>query len=276
MMEEILANRFQPGLDQSTVSRMIQAVLDFYPHWMDHPAELVFKELVQGERISNAGLAQDKANRMREALSNPDTVLPSLSRWAPARYEEKKQRLIARKRHQKIIRAWFQKTAPELMSPLDLATFAKNGSSFLAMIVSMADWKKSALEAYLAQVWKRWHPAEMAEIDAACASLDCKLLLKLPVTHSYLLAELLYDVGPITKIGPPGSEKSNPQVLSGRQINNEEDQEYVTSALQCDRLLTCDEGMHRIAEAFRQVGHWKGASIYIPPDKADQLDQFFV
>ena len=71
------------------------------------------------------------------------------------------------------------------------------------------------------------------------------------------------------------SEESNPQVLSGNQINNEEDQEYVASALHCDRLLTCDDGMRRIADAFTQAGYWKGICIHIPPDEADKLDRYF-
>jgi hypothetical protein len=91
----------------------------------------------------------------------------------------------------------------------------------------------------------------------------------------YLLVELLYDVGPITKIGPSENEKSNSQVLSGNQINNEEDQEDVASALHCDRLLTCDDAMHRIADAFTQAGYWKGICIHIPPDEVDKLDRHF-
>lgn len=275
LVEEILANRFQPELNQATVSRMIQAILDFHPHWMEHPAELAFRELVKGERITNTGLPQEKASRLREALLNPEAASPSLAKWTADRYKEKTQRMPARKRQQKEIRRGFQEKAPFLLRPLDLATFAKNGSSFLAMVLNEPSWKQSVLNAYLGQTWKRWHSVESAEIDNAFARLDYELLLKQPFTHSYLLAELLYDVAPITKIGPLESEKSNPQVSSGNQINNEEDQEYVESALHCDRLLTCDGGMHRIAEAFRQAGHWKGDCIFIPRDQADDIDGFW-
>jgi hypothetical protein len=276
LIEEILANRFQTALDQVTVGRMIQAVLDFHPHWMEHPAELVFKELVKNEPISNVWLSQEIANRAHEGLSNPETASPSLAKWATDRYEEKKQRLPARKKQQEKIHGLFQKIAAAFLCPPDLATFAKNGSSFLAMVLNQPGWRQFVLEAYLGQTWKRWHSAETADIDAAFSRLDNELLLELPFTRNYLLAELLYDVGPITKVGPPESEKSNPQVLSGNQINNEEDQEYVASAFHCDRLLTCDRGMQRIAESFRQAGYWKGNCVFIPRNEADQLDRHFV
>jgi hypothetical protein len=276
LVEEITANRFQPGMDQAVVSRMGQAVLDFHPHWMEPPAELAFRELINGELLTDAGLPPDRAGRLREALLNPETASPSLAKWATNRYEEKKQRLPFRKRQQKEIRRLFQEKAPALLRPLDLATFAKNGSSFLAMVLNKPSWKQVVLEAYLGQIWRReaWHSDCAAQIDRAFAQLDYELLLKLPATHSYLLAELLYDVGPITKIGPPETEKTNRQVLSGNQINNEEDQEYVASALHCDRLLTCDENMHWIAEAFRRAGFWKGSCIFIRPEKADKFDRY--
>jgi hypothetical protein len=212
---------------------------------------------------------------MREALFNPEAASPSLAEWATARNKEKKQRLPRRKKQQENIQGLFQKIASASLRPLDLATFAKNGNSFLTMVLNEPSWKQIVLEAYLGQTWRRWHPAETAEVDSAFARLDCALLFKLPVTRNYLLAELLYDVGPITKVGAPESERSNPQVLSGNQINNEEDQEYVASALHCDRLLTCDGGMHRIADAFTQAGYWKGICIRIPPDEADKLDRHF-
>jgi len=268
LMEEILANHFQPNLNQATVSRMRRAVLDFHPHWMKHPAELVFEELVKNEPILDAGLSQEQAMIAREAMSDP----AKLGNWMASRHEEKEKRSTARKQQQ----AWFQKNAPDaFLHPPDLVTFAKNGSSFLAMVLKEPDLKKLVLEAYLGQTWKRWHSAETAEIDIAFARLDCELVLKLPCTHSYLLAEFLYDVGPITKIGPPESKKSNPHVLSGKQNNNEEDQEYVASALYCDRLLTCDDGMRQIAQAFREAGYWKGKCILIPGYEADQLERHF-
>ena len=192
--------------------------------------------------------------------------------------KKKKQRLAARKRQQEAIRVLVQKLVPELMRPPDLATFAVKGICFLTKALNQPSWRQFVLEAYLGQIWKRetWHHESAAQIDAAFARLDYEPLLKLPFTHSHLLAELLYDVGPITKVGPPESEKSNPQVLSGNQINNEEDQEYVASAFHCDRLLTCDRGMQRIVESFRQAGYWKGNCVFIPRNEADQLDRHFV
>jgi len=273
LIEDVVANRFQSRMDQGVVSRMIQAILDFRPHWMEHPAELAFRELVKSERITNVGLSQDSAKRTYEALSNLHKASPDLGEWLANRYEEKKHRRTARK-HQQVT---FRQGAPApFLHPPDLGTFARNGNSFVVMVMNNTEWRQRMLESYLGQTWRRWHGAESAEIDTALGGLSYELLLKLPFTKSYLLAELLYDVGPITRVGRPEREKSNPQVLSGNQINNEEDQEYVESALHCDRLVTCDTDMHTMAEAFRQAGYWKGNCVFIPCKEADQLDRYFV
>lgn len=276
LVEEVLANHFDSTKNQTIVNQMIQAILRCYPYWVDHPLELVFRELVLGEQIKDIGLGTTQAKQLYNALTAPDSVSPDLRAWMDKRYFEKKERLAQREKKQE----WFKETVPvELLRPQDLATFVTNGNSFLEMAFSKPSWKQILLGASLGQVWNRdtWHSNSAAQIDAVFAKLDYKTLLKLPFTYSYLLLELLYDFAPITKIGPQKSEKSNLQVLSGKkkkQINNEEDQEYVATALHCDRLLTCDTEMHRMADMFREARKWKGTCILMPPKEADQLERY--
>ena len=98
--------------------------------------------------------------------------------------------------------------------------------------------------------------------------------------HDAILAYLLYLSGPVARIGPKESIKANPFVLSGDQINNEEDEEYMTSAVLCDYLLTCDKKMHNMAEMhktacrFKHSGQWPRASILTPRTMADQIEVF--
>lgn len=270
LVEEVLANWFDAGKNQTIVNQMIQRILKFHPSWIDHPLEWSFKELVLGQQIKDIGLESILFSRMHDALTNPG-VATDLREQMGKRLLEKKERRARRKKQQE----WLQKiVSADFLHPLDLATFVRNGICFLEMSLSNPNRKRVILESCLGQIWKRWHVDTTTQIEDAFARLDYQLLLKLPFTYSYLLAELLYDFAPITNVGPLHRKRSNPQVLSGNQINHEEDQEYVTSALHCDRLLTCDAGMHRMADVFQQAGLWKGACILIPPNEVDQLGRY--
>ena len=46
-----------------------------------------------------------------------------------------------------------------------------------------------------------------------------------------------------------------------------EDEQYVASSMLGDRLITGDEEMARIANAFRDVGLWKGTVIFVDPNR---------
>lgn len=272
LIEEVIANRFQPGRDQTVVARMIQAILGVKSGWIDAPSAIVFKELVKRERIENIGLPENKAKLFTEALLNPTDATFDLNTWMSERFREKQRRRDVRKTlHERL-----QKIVPErLLTPPDLETFAHNTVVFLKVIMGRTTTKELMLRTYVGVEWEHQHSAEVAEINEAFICLDYPQLLKFPATHSYLLTNLLYDLARITKIGLPQKGKSNPQVLSGSAINDSEDQQYLASALLCDRLLTCDAGLHQMANVFQEGRLWKGTSVFIPRDKVDQLESYF-
>jgi hypothetical protein len=88
----------------------------------------------------------------------------------------------------------------------------------------------------------------------------------------------MYLAAPVARIGRRETIRSNPLILSGRQINNEEDEEYVTSAVLCDYLFTCDTGMHRMADLlntrclFKHIGSRERQAVLVPRTKVDQLE----
>lgn len=109
----------------------------------------------------------------------------------------------------------------------------------------------------------------MATCPRDCARLDFDDLDHLRFTRNYLLLELLYDLAPVCRLGPPARPRSDPFVLKpGRQsqLNNEDDQQYVASAFAFPALLTCDRGMDQIASALsasesRQASPAAAASV---------------
>jgi hypothetical protein len=90
-----------------------------------------------------------------------------------------------------------------------------------------------------------------------------------------LLAEILYDLAPISKVANQHGDYASiwPQ-KARKQINDEEDQQYVAPGLMFQRLLTCDRGMHLIADLFAQRRLWQGKSILIPRQEIHRLEDF--
>jgi len=272
LIEEVIANRFQQDRDEAVVARMIERLMSIKSGWIDEPSEIVFKEFIERMPIGNIGLPDYKANVFAEALSNPTNKSFNLETWMTERYTEKKRRRDVRK----VLRDQLQRIVPtQLLAPPNLETYAHNSVSFLQLTVARPTTKVLMLRAYLGCEWDHQHSAETVAIAEAFSHLDYSELLKLPATHSYLLTSLLYDLARVAKIGLPQKRKSNPQILSGSAINDGEDQEYLASALLCDRLLTCDTNLHKMAKVFEEGGFWKGKCIFIPRDAPDRLEEYW-
>lgn len=276
LIEEVLANRFQADKDQGIVDRMIRAILSWELAWMNHPAELAYQELVTAEPVASWILPPLLMQRYYRALAHcSDSEIGEL---IDRRFEEKNIRRDARKTLQGEFKKLTQgrgKIAKRFMHPTDLGTFARNSASFLEMVLNSPSTRTVALEGWLGEVLMRWHPNETTTIEGLLGQLDYAALLKRPATHGYLLAELLYDLGPITQVGPNRKGTADPLVLAGSKINHEEDQEYVASALHCDKLLTCDKGMQRMAEAMCAGGFWRGRSVWVATERVEYTDDYF-
>ena len=272
LIEEVLARYVSSaGEVRQTHRRILSVIDDLFPNWLDHPLELVFKQLVLKQTTLDPWLGGEKLQALRSVLADLDTGAPDLERWAEERRLEKVERVPWRKRQQEICKKAFSKG---FLNPPDLATFMENGIRFLCHEMELAELKMLSLNAYLGSALKRWHPDSAEEIENAFSEVTFDSLDRARFTRNYLLAEVLYDLAPIIKWGPRESEKSNPLVLSGKQINSEEDQQYIACAFACQRLLTCDGGMHRIASLFTARGLWLGEAISIPRARIDQIETF--
>ena len=129
---EVLANRFQRAKDQVIVGRMREVILGFYPHWIELPLELVFKELVLQETIGPCvGLSPNKADRLYQALLNPLSVSPDLREWMPRWYEGKRALSNDRKELQEKLK---RVAPPELLYLPNLAMFVDSGVRFLGWL----------------------------------------------------------------------------------------------------------------------------------------------
>ena len=273
LVEEALANHVEPKPHKDRpIAEMVQLILDRRDDWLEDPLELVFMELVRGEVVrKQIRLAPERAESLEYSLRNLTTVAVPLAEWEAKRFAEKKERREARNRQKN---GYLHLLTEDFRAPLDLAEFANNGIRFLRAVLNRPELGSPVLEGVLAHGLRRRHKECIKEIDLRLSSLNFDQLGCLPFTKGYLLAEVLYDIGRVSKLGPKASAIANPQVLSKSNMNDEEDQQYVASALICDGLVTCDQGMHRVACAIKETGHWHGSSWYVPRDHVDRLEDY--
>jgi hypothetical protein len=81
------------------------------------------------------------------------------------------------------------------------------------------------------------------------------------------MADMFYFYAPLCRVQP--SLNTVPRKIIGRKIseqrNNLADQSYVAVGLICDRILTQDEGMANIMQAFKKCGMWRGEILFVNP-----------
>ena len=260
--------------------KMLKRILDFYPHWIEPAPSLVFKQLILKIDLDTClGLDPAKARVFYRLISQPESYEEEFAKVAKIFQDEKSQRLQTRIALQKVFQEskLFQEYLKlDLLNPPDFRSFLENNRRAFEFIMQCPDLKHSMLKASLGEPLKRWHSEHAGQIDQALAVLDCKQLDGLPFTRNYLLAEWLYDVGPVTRIGKTVNE-NNQRVLSvkeEKQINNEQDQQYVAAAFACEHLFTCDKEMHRIANLFSQAHLWDGSSVLIKQSQIENLEEF--
>lgn len=279
LIEEIAANYYRPTEDISKESAvtMLQAVSQF--RWMEHPLELVYQELVLKKGVRNEFELNPSMARIYSSwVSKPDAHDPELEEWFNQRYEKKQQNLEKRQAFQKRLRI-SDPTNPDCLSFSDLPAFVQTARQCVRLLFADRTWNAAFFSDYLGAILNGLHPEMTAKIKDALKELSFDQLLNRPFTHDYIHAYFMYLYAPVARIGPKKSQKSNPCILPGEQNNNEADEEYVTSALLCDYLLTCDKGMHTIAEIhktaslFRHKGQRQRTSVLIPRQIANQVDR---
>lgn len=272
LIEEIIVNYVEAKPD---AARMLEQIRSFYPFWMEMPFHLIFRELILKENVYlNSQLPPQRAEMFLQAVENPDSLAPDSQQWAAERRQEKQERLSARREHQELRRKTYN---PDWLRVPDLAAFMERGIQQMCIELDHSqEMKVRRLNRYLGRNLKKLYPEGTDSIDRAFSEITFDALDATRFTRNYLLAEVLYDLAPISKVGPNqcGDYRNVLSQKPKKQINDEDDQQYVAAALGCNRLLTCDEGMHTIADLFSQRGIWAGKSIHIPRAEVQRLESF--
>jgi hypothetical protein len=129
------------------------------------------------------------------------------------------------------------------------------------------------METFLRGVFVQRHSENEDGIRAALNKVNESNVNTCEFSRNYLIATLVYLVAPITKVLADPNKKQQPLKMLDRQKQrkNLEDQEYVTSAFLCGRLLTGDGGMAKVMRMFQTNGLWPGQTVWI--DRAKGLSE---
>ncbi len=265
LIEEIAANYFQPTKKTSKqlALRMLRAASRF--HLIEHPLELIYQEVMLKRDVSKKfELDPVLAADYRRWISKPNTHVPELGQRFRERYQNKIWMKSERRQFQQPLKG---PTAPYSLNFETLSASILYSNGWLRQKLHNSKEKMDLLSKLILEPLAKLHPDTTPQTAKALLKLDPS---RAPYTHDYLLAYSIYLLAPVASVGPENSKRVNPCVLSGNQINNNEDTEYITSALLCDHLLTCDKRMHSMAEMhktvsfFRHKGKWPRSSIYVP------------
>jgi len=276
LIEEVIVNYVElPSERRELPRQMLDEIIGFHPSWMETPLQLIFREFVSKKSIdASLGLEPQMEKLVWQVVENPDSSVSALVALVGARRREKDARLKARVEHQRTRKQFFEGQSMRFPS---LLAFMERGIRQLCVEVDYStQLKLRCLNRYLGRNLKILQPSCVDLIDKAFTEATFDSLDKSRFTRNYLLTEVLYDLAPLVKIGPNQCGHyahiwpSNP----GKQINDEDDQQYVSAALACDRLLTCDEGMHKVADLFAQREIWVGKSIFVPRRKIRELGDY--
>ena len=255
LVEEVLVNILDPGSKLMPETAEMQLQLQrLQPCWLEDIHEIAFREFVLGEKLT--------------ALPPPsDVFLKKLFNLKPDDSELQGWLVERRKLKKETVAQW--KDAQQKMQPANGPLQVADECAFLREIVYPFFFrvlddpgeKESFLRAVFEKTFQR-NLEHSNKITAAIQNYSRQNFTAFHITLICLIMRLCYFLGPIVKI------KSGRKIIkSGNQINNVEDGLYVAASMLGNRLITSDEEMARIANAFCAVGLWKGTVIHVEPNR---------
>jgi hypothetical protein len=255
LVEEVLVNVLDPRSKPLAEALEMKLQLErLQPCWMDDIREVAFREFVLGEQFVTLPQPPDYFfNRLFNLKSND----PELLVWLGERRKLKDETVAQWKSAQQNF------PLPNRMAQLS------NESAFLTDVVCpylrriLDDPKKK--EDFLRAVFEKTFQrnSELSNgIATAIKNYSGQNLVQFQITLICLIIRLCYFLGPIFQI-----QNGRKIVKTGNQRNSVEDEQYVASSMLGNRLITGDEEMARIANAFRDVGLWKGTVIFVDPNR---------
>lgn len=263
LVEEVWKRMACPGdIPRSVVDVMAQTLYAMHLRWIDEPTAIAFREFVLKQPVKTF---PSPPQAIMDALWTLDSTDPKLA----AHLIE--LRLAKEKRTKEII------AEQDSILPGGTFCFVNNERAFFQTYIRsqfleiLADRTrtKMLLEKMVGRDFRKRHPQDSTEIDRAFAEYDRTTFAQYPITLSCIMAQMFYFYAPLIRIGEAGQPSA--RKIVGRsfkaQINNSEDEKYVISAMMCDRLLTCDQGMASIVSTFKASGLWeRGEIIYSKPN----------
>jgi hypothetical protein len=275
LIEETIVSYLEAHADERAIyQRMLDVLQRLHSRWMEEPLELIFREFtLQQDVRSDLGLNPHMGQMLLDIVKNPVSLSPEAAAWLPARRHEKQERLEARLAYQALRKDTYGADALRFPS---LPAFMEGGIKQLCVEVDIAlETRMRRLNRYLGRNLKMRHADNADSIEKAFSEATFDSLDKRRFTRNYLLAEVLYDLGSISSyVNEVGDVAHVLPRNPGKQINDEDDQQYVAAALACRRLLTCDRNMHRIATLFSERGIWPGKSLHMPPTAVQRIEDF--
>lgn len=261
LLEEVLTNIVCPGRKKpAVVGEMKMALFSVRELWIDDEISIAYQELV---------------------LKHPVTILPQ----PPKGFMDSLYEMDMRNPHliefvrdrQRIKELLLRERMAEQEKALAFGTFCYVGSENeffnkyirqkFTDILNSPERTKALLEKVLGHHFRERFPKSQGEIDAAFQSYTADNFINYPITLHCIMAAMFYFYAPLFRIGKKGDPRARKLIGRGRsaQRNNPEDEKYVATALNCSRLLTRDEGMNNIMNAFKAIGFWKGEVVYLNP-----------
>ncbi|HEV2691320.1 MAG TPA: hypothetical protein VG347_00330 [Verrucomicrobiae bacterium] len=259
LVEEVWINFGKPKESTSAaVHEMVKLLKQMTKLWMDDEMEIIFKELVRDQPIKRS---PPPPKELINFALNLDPNDPNFSRWLEENWKAKKLAIDERVAEQR-----------SLLPAGSFATISSEEDLFQKFIrrkfmetLESPERIKQLLENWLGNQFRHRHTNYKRRIEKAFGRFNKETFRKYPVTLSYILTSMFYFYAPLFRIQNSSEQEKRKIIGSAKneQRNNITDQQYVVSALLCDRLLTSDEGMYNMMNIFKRAGFWTGETVFI-------------
>lgn len=259
LVEEVWINFGKPKDDKSAaVHEMVKLLKQLNKLWMDDEIEIIFKELVQSQSIKRSPPPPKELINFALNLEPND---PKFLQWLEENWSAKKQAIDERVAEQRSILP--AGSFATISSDEDL--FNKFIRIKFMEILESPERTKQLLENWLGRQLRHRHTNFKRRIEKAFGRFNKETFKKYPVTLSYILTSMFYFYAPLCRIQHSSGEEKRKIIGSAKneQRNNITDQQYIVSALLCERLLTSDEGMRNMINIFKRGGFWTGETVFI-------------
>jgi hypothetical protein len=257
-----------PAVLPEVLREMAAQIVTLESCWLDDVHEIAFRELVLGQPDRQFPAPPAHLVRNLFELKSGD---PKLLEWIEDRRSTKERSVRARIEQQDRL-----KSVGEFDTATSEVEFFRNVvRGQLQPRLEDPAGRVEMLEAILGMNFRHRHPEHGHAIDEAFRNFTRVRSAQYPLTLGCVLASFFYFYAPLVKI--VSSPKNSPRTIIKRsfksQLNNLQDEQYVATALMCQRLLTADKGMKNLMEVFRRHGVWKTEAILIDRNRrlADQF-----